>query len=64
MVDRVELVTSDEALEHARRLAREEGMMSGISCGAAMAVALRLAASDEFEGKTIVAILPDSARGT
>jgi len=60
MVDRVEQVTSKEAIEHARRLSREEGILSGVSCGAAIAVALRLAKSDEFEGKTIVTILPDS----
>lgn len=60
MVDRVEQVTSEEAIEHARRLAREEGLLSGVSCGAAIAVALRLARSGEFDGKTIVAILPDS----
>ncbi len=60
IVDRVELVTSEEAIEHARRLAREEGILSGVSCGAAIAVALRLAKSGEFEGKTIVTILPDS----
>ncbi len=60
MVDRVETVTSEEAIEHARRLAREEGILSGISCGAAIAVALRLARSNEFERKTIVAILPDA----
>ena len=60
MVDRVEQVTSEEAIEHARRLAREEGILSGVSCGAASAVALRLARSGEFNGKTIVAILPDS----
>ncbi|NWG02575.1 MAG: cysteine synthase A [Syntrophaceae bacterium] len=60
MVDRVEKVTSEEAIEHARRLSREEGILSGVSCGAAMAVALRLAKSGEFDGKTIVAILPDS----
>ncbi|MGZ6250233.1 MAG: cysteine synthase A [Syntrophales bacterium] len=60
MVDRVEQVTSEEAIEHARRLAREEGILSGVSCGAAIAVALRLAGSGEFNGKTIVAILPDS----
>jgi cysteine synthase len=60
LVDRVETVTSEEAIEHARRLAREEGILSGISCGAAIAVALRLAGKNEFEGKTIVAILPDS----
>jgi cysteine synthase A len=60
MVDRVEQVMSEEAIEHARRLAREEGILSGISCGAAIAVALRLARMDEFKGKTIVTILPDS----
>ena len=60
MVDRVEQVTSEEAIEHARRLAREEGILSGVSCGAAIAVALRLARSDEFKGKTIVTILPDA----
>ena len=60
MVDRVEQVTSEEAIEHARRLCREEGMLSGVSCGAAMAAALRLAKNDEFDGKTIVAVLPDS----
>ena len=59
-VDRVEQVTDEEAVETARRLAREEGILSGISCGAAAAVALRLAKLDEFAGKTIVAILPDS----
>jgi len=60
IVDRVEQVTSEEAIQHARRLAREEGILSGVSCGAAIAVALRLARAKEFEGKTIVAILPDS----
>jgi cysteine synthase A len=60
LVDRVEQVTSEEAIANARRLAREEGLLSGISCGAAMAVALRLADLPEFEGKTIVAILPDA----
>ena len=44
----------------ARRLAREEGILSGISCGAAVAVAVRLAKQDEYKGKTIVTILPDS----
>ncbi len=60
VVDRVEPVTSEEAIEHARRLAREEGILSGVSCGAAIAVALRLARSGEFDSKTIVTILPDS----
>ena len=60
IVDRVEQVTSEEAIEHARRLAREEGILSGVSSGAAIAAALRLAKLDEFKGKTIVTILPDS----
>ena len=60
MVDRVETVTNEEAIEAARRLSREEGILSGISCGAAAAAAVRLAKSGEFDGKTIVAILPDS----
>jgi len=60
MVDAVETVTADEAYEFARRLAKEEGLISGISCGAATAVAIRLAAQDRFEGKTIVVVLPDS----
>ncbi|HYB20541.1 MAG TPA: cysteine synthase A [Thermodesulfobacteriota bacterium] len=60
MVDRVEQVTSGEAIEHARRLAREEGILSGVSSGAAIAAALRIARLKEFEDKTIVAILPDA----
>lgn len=60
LVDRVEQVTDDEAFETARKLAREEGILVGISCGAAAAVALRLAAMAEYAGKLIVVILPDS----
>lgn len=60
VVDRVEQVSNDEALDFARRLAREEGILSGISCGAAAAAAARLAALPEFKGKKIVTILPDS----
>ena len=60
VVDRVETVETAEAIEFARRLAREEGLLSGISCGAATAVAVRLAQRDEFAGKTIVVILPDA----
>jgi len=60
VVDKVETVTNEEAFETARRLAREEGLICGISCGAAAAVALRLAARDEYEGKNIVVVLPDS----
>ncbi len=60
MVDRVEQVTNEEAIEMARRLAREEGILCGISCGAAAAAAIRIAKQEEFKGKTIVVILPDS----
>jgi cysteine synthase A len=60
MVDRVEPVGDDEAIEYAKRLAQEEGLLCGISCGAAAAVACRLARQPEFEGKTIVVILPDA----
>jgi cysteine synthase A len=60
MVDRVEQVDSAQAVEFARRLAREEGILCGISCGAAAAVAVRLAKKEEFTGKNIVVILPDS----
>jgi cysteine synthase A len=60
LIDRVETVTNDESIAFARRLAREEGLLSGISCGAAAAAAVRLAKLPEFAGKTIVAILPDA----
>lgn len=60
IVDRVELVSNEESIEMARRLAKEEGILSGISCGAAVAAAVRLARQPEFEGQTIVTVLPDS----
>jgi cysteine synthase A len=60
VVDRVETITNEEAIETAQRLAREEGILSGISSGAAAAVAARLAQQPSFAGKTIVVILPDS----
>jgi cysteine synthase A len=60
LLDRVEQVTDEEAIEYARRLAREEGILAGISCGAAVAAACRLARLPDFEGKTIVTILPDA----
>jgi len=60
LIDRVETVSNDESIAFARRLAREEGLLSGISCGAAAAVAVRLAKLPEFAGKTIVTILPDA----
>ncbi|MDR1612058.1 MAG: cysteine synthase A [Planctomycetota bacterium] len=60
LVDRVEQVDNEEAIEFSRRLAKEEGILSGISSGAAAAVAAKLAALSEFGGKTIVVILPDA----
>ncbi len=60
MVDRVEQVTSADAMDFARRLAAEEGILSGISSGAAACAAARLAALPELRGKTIVVVLPDS----
>jgi cysteine synthase A len=60
LVDLIEQVSNEEAVEYARRLASEEGILSGISCGAAVAVAVRLAKQPEYAGKTIVVILPDS----
>ena len=60
LVDAVERVTNDESIAYARRLAKDEGILSGISSGAATAVAVRLAKRPENEGKTIVVILPDS----
>jgi cysteine synthase len=60
LVDAIEQVSNEEAITYARRLAREEGILSGISCGAAVAVAVRIARRRENEGKTIVTVLPDS----
>ncbi len=60
LIDRVEQVGNDDAMEYGRRLASEEGILAGISSGAAMAVAARLSADAEFEGKTIVVVLPDA----
>ena len=60
LVDSVEQVSNEEAVTYALRLAREEGILSGISSGAAVAVAARLAKRPENAGKTIVTILPDS----
>ena len=61
MIDRVERVSNDDSISMARRLAKEEGILSGISCGAAMVAALRLAFDPSYKGKTIVTILPDLA---
>ena len=60
LIDRVEQVTDDEAIEYARRLSVEEGILAGISSGAATAVADRLSSLDEFKDKTFVVMLPDS----
>ena len=60
IIDRIVPVSSNEALDMARRLTREEGILSGISCGAAVVAALRLAAEEAYAGRLIVAILPDS----
>ncbi len=60
LVDRVETVDDDEAMAMAMRLMREEGILCGISCGAAMAAAVRLAQQPDMQGKTLVVILPDS----
>jgi cysteine synthase A len=60
LVDDIEQVSNEDAILYARRLTREEGILSGISCGAAVAVAVRLAHRPENAGKTIVVILPDS----
>lgn len=60
LLDKVVLIESQEAIDMARRLMREEGLLVGISCGAAAAAALQLAKSGEFDGKNIVVILPDA----
>ena len=60
LVDAIEQVSNEEAVDYARRLARDEGILAGISCGAAVAAAVRWAKKPESAGKTIVVILPDS----
>jgi cysteine synthase A len=60
MLDRVEKVSDEEAIEMARRLAKEEGILGGISCGAAVSAAVKLAHEPAMKGKMIVVILPDS----
>jgi cysteine synthase A len=60
LVDLIEQVSNEEAVAYAQRLAKEEGILAGISCGAATAVAVRLAQLPENAGKTIVVVLPDS----
>ena len=61
VIDRVEQVSNQESIDMARRLAREEGVLAGISSGAAVAAAVRLACQEEFKGKTLVVVLPDAA---
>ncbi|MFA0231150.1 pyridoxal-phosphate dependent enzyme, partial [Vibrio sp. 10N.261.45.A7] len=60
IIDRVESVTSEEAIEMAQRLMKEEGILAGISSGAAVVAANRIAELPEFAGKTIVTVLPSS----
>jgi len=60
LVDAIETVSNEESIFYAQRLAKEEGILAGISCGAATAVAVRLAQQPEHQGKMIVVILPDS----
>ncbi len=61
LVDRVEQVTNEDSIAMALRLAQEEGLLVGISCGAAATAAIRMAEQEEFSGKTIVVVLPDMA---
>jgi len=61
LIDEVQLVSSEEAVTYARRLAREEGILCGISSGAAVVAAKRIAERDEFRGKIIVVVLPSAA---
>jgi cysteine synthase A len=60
LIDRIEQVTNEESIEMSRRLAREEGILCGISCGAAAAAAVRIAKEPAMRGKTIVTVLPDA----
>ena len=61
MVDQVETVTNEEAMDMAHRLMKEEGILCGISCGAAVAAAVRISKQPEYQGKNIVVVLPDTA---
>jgi len=61
MVDQVETVTNEEAMDMAHRLMQEEGILCGISCGAAVVAAVRISKQPEYQGKNIVVVLPDTA---
>ena len=61
LVDRVEKVSNQDAMDMAHRLMQEEGILCGISCGAAVVAAVRIGKLPEFKGKNIVVVLPDSA---
>lgn len=61
LVDRVERVSNQDAMDMAHRLMQEEGILCGISCGAAVVAAVRIGKLPEFKGKNIVVVLPDSA---
>jgi cysteine synthase len=61
VVDRVEQVTNEDSIEMAKRLAKEEGLLSGISCGAAVVAAVRVGREPQMANKTIVVVLPDAA---
>ena len=61
MVDQVETVTNEEAMDMAHRLMQEEGILCGISCGAEVAAAVRISKQPEYQGKDIVVVLPDTA---
>jgi len=61
LVDRVEKVSNQDAMDMAHRLMQEEGILCGISCGAAVVAAIRIGKLPEFQGKNIVVVLPDSA---
>jgi cysteine synthase A len=60
LVDEIQTVSNDEAVEYARRLHKEEGITGGISCGAAVAAAVKVAEQPQSKGKTIVVVLPDA----
>jgi cysteine synthase A len=60
VIDEIAAVSDDDAIEAARRCSREEGILAGISCGAALHAALDVAARDEWRGRSVVVVMPDS----